>query len=381
MHTPELPEDRWRELVNRLRGSLPRMQDEFVERVAKVAEYSDEAVSLPDLRETAAVSIGLIIDALSGKQHYPRMLHFGSELGTRRARQGLSADAVMSAVRLDFPVIWSTLLEEAEDEDAVLLASRAADVWRVVEDYAHAARSSYIETRSQMAQEEAGVRQKFIAALFGAQGRLQETRERFAKTFEVPSECPYEIAAATGRGAEQLRSMANLPNRRSRIFTYEAEDYVYVFWPEAGSGVRTPDMRAELRSVPCGLAWAGGGLKDLPAAARISAALADLADPLHPGPSTVETDWPRLARTRMDSIGVELGAVLARQLGRLREDERERVKETVECFLRSGSVSAAADELYCHRNTILNRLRRFREMTGLDVTVPVQAARVVVACS
>lgn len=381
MHTSQFTEDRWRQLVHRLRDSLPRMQDEFVERVAQVAEYSEEVVSLPDLRETAAVSIGLIIDALSGQQHYPRMLHFGSELGTRRARQGLSADAVMSAVRLDFPVIWSTLLEEADQEDAVLLASRAADVWRVVEDYAHAARSSYIETRSQMAQEEAGVRQKFIAALFGAQGRLQETRERFAKTFDVPSETPYEIAAATGRAAEQLRSMANLPNRRATIFTYEAEDYVYVFWPESGSGVRTPDVAAELRSVPCGLAWAGGGLKDLPAVARIGAALADLADPQSPGPITVESDWPRLARTRMDAIGVELGAVLSRQLARIREDERDRLKETVECFLRIGSVSAAAEELYCHRNTILNRLRRFREITGLDLTVPVQAARVVVAWS
>ncbi|MPZ29194.1 MAG: hypothetical protein GEV12_23075 [Micromonosporaceae bacterium] len=38
-----------------------------------------------------------------------------------------------------------------------------------------------------------------------------------------------------------------------------------------------------------------------------------------------------------------------------------------------GSVQQVATRLYCHRNTVVNRLRRFAELTGCDVTVPDQA--------
>ncbi len=38
-----------------------------------------------------------------------------------------------------------------------------------------------------------------------------------------------------------------------------------------------------------------------------------------------------------------------------------------------------AQTLFCHRNTVLNRLSRFTELTGLDPTRLVDAASIVVA--
>lgn len=371
--------ERWVELLSRLKLALPRMQEEFLERVADIEEYSVKAVEVIDLRETAASSIALIIEAMSAGNHYPRMRNLGSELGTRRARQGLSAEAVMSAVRWNFPVIWSTLLRESEPGDAPLLASKAEEVWRVVDNYAEAARTSYLETRSRMAQEESHVRQQFIAALFGPEGRLDETRKRFSKTFDVPPDVPYEIAAVKGRAATQLRTVARLPNRSTFVFVHESENYTYIFWPKNRPHSGRANPRNDVESIPCGLAVAEGGLATLPDAARIAGALAELQGTGRARPATVDSDWPRLARVRMDVLGVELGAVLESQLRDLSDDERDKMKETVTSFLSKGSVSAVADELYFHRNTILNRLRRFGELTGLDLTVPQHAARVVIA--
>ena len=53
--------------------------------------------------------------------------------------------------------------------------------------------------------------------------------------------------------------------------------------------------------------------------------------------------------------------------------ERDRLLEAVDAFAATGSVAETARRTFCHRNTVLNRLRRVAECTGLDLTVPEQA--------
>jgi DNA-binding PucR family transcriptional regulator len=45
--------------------------------------------------------------------------------------------------------------------------------------------------------------------------------------------------------------------------------------------------------------------------------------------------------------------------------------DTLAAFLAAdGSPTRAADELYCHRNTVMHRLRRIESVTGRKVTDP-----------
>ena len=62
--------------------------------------------------------------------------------------------------------------------------------------------------------------------------------------------------------------------------------------------------------------------------------------------------------------------------------EMERLLETVQVHLSgSGSVDDTAAALYCHRNTVQQRLNRFAELTGRDPRRPEDAALVVPALS
>ena len=377
---PSTSEERWVLLVTELKGQLPAMQEKFVERVQAIAGYSGDSVAVEELQNSAVVSIGLILNSMAGEEHYPRMVEFATGLGARRARQGVAAEALMSAVRLDFPIIWSTLLRLSTPDDASLMASRAEDVWRVVDDYASAIHSSYLSTRVAMAQQEAGVRQEFISALFSAQGRHAETRERFARAFDVSVDAQYAIAAGKGQCAEALRKLAAFPTRANPLFLHETADYTYVFWPITPSRFDAQDvLPAGLAVIPCGVAQSADGLMGLASAARVAAALSELAKSTDHAPVTVDKHWARLARSRLDETGIDLRALLELQLGNCRAEELERLRETVTCFLLNGNVGVTAETLFCHRNTILNRLRRFKEVTGIDLTVPTEIARVVVA--
>lgn len=378
---PQTGDMRWIDLVTELKGSLSLMQEEFVVRVQGIAGYAGESVTREELQNSAVVSIGLILNSMAGPEHYPLMVEFASGLGDRRAHQGVAAEALMSAVRLDFPIIWSTLLRLSNPGDAPLVASRAEDVWRVVDDYAAAIHSSYLSARVDMAQQEAGVRQEFISALFGAQGRNVETRERFARAFNVGANMPYAIAAGTGQCAGKLRQLAAFPGRSNPVFLHESAEHTYVFWPAVAGMFGTHEANpTELATIPCGLVYAADGLMGLATAARVAAALSELAKPSDLGPVTIDEHWARLARTRLGDAGVDLGSLYEAKLDSCcRAEEIDRLRETVGCFLLNGSVGATAEALFCHRNTILNRLRRFKDITGIDLAVPADAARIVVA--
>ncbi len=383
MHTPsfEVSDRAWAELVSRLRHQAGPMKDKFFVRLTNLPGYAQNLVSAEELDSTAMGSLQLILDCLEHPGSYPDLLKFAEELGARRARQRVPAEALISAVRLDFPVIWATLVELSGPDDAPLLTTRVEEVWKVVDDYAAAAHSSYLAERISMAREEVGVRQDFIAALFGPEGQLPETRSRFASAFDVNPEGRFGIAAAQGNGAAALRQLASFSHRPALAFVHQTGSYTYVFWPEASGmkdtgGVKVP---AAVASLPCGVYGPVNGLAELASAARIAAVLSELVTAADRNPITVGSGWTRLTRHRMSEIGIDLRAAMDSQLDPCRPDERERLKETVLCFLSNGSITETAEQLYCHRNTILNRLKRFKDLSGIDLMKPADAARAVVA--
>ena len=89
--------------------------------------------------------------------------------------------------------------------------------------------------------------------------------------------------------------------------------------------------------------------------------------------------WPCIAHERLGPFlpGLRSHAVAA--IDELPQPDRDRLVDTVLQFCTNGSIKETAETLFCHRNTIVNRLLRFRDLTGLDVTIPVDAARALIA--
>jgi DNA-binding PucR family transcriptional regulator len=98
-----------------------------------------------------------------------------------------------------------------------------------------------------------------------------------------------------------------------------------------------------------------------------------------PGQRTVRDAWGYVAANRLGEYGTVLADTVLGPLKAIAAHERDRLIETVQAFLRSGSVSQTAGELYCHRNTVLNRLARFGQLTGFDPANPQDAATVIAA--
>ncbi|MEA5455755.1 helix-turn-helix domain-containing protein [Sinomonas sp. JGH33] len=379
MHSPATPEAnaRWSELLSALAERSAQMADEFIERVAGIREYGTGLVAAEDVRATAAHTFSLLVSALrAGGTTDDGPLAYARELGARRARSGIPPSSLTSAVRLDFSIIWSHLLELAAEGDAALLASRVESVWHVVDAYAAETHTSYLAERVRMAQEESSVQREFVAQLFGPESLSPDSLTRIGAALRVDPSASFVVAAGSGAAGAVIRALGGGVPGRVRVHVYEAGSAVYGFWQEPRSGSPVP---AGLARVPCGLVRGVSGLAGLRASAAVAAALADEANDDDAGPLELEAAWHRVARRLLEDSGISLAALLDRSLEACRDSERERLEETARTFIANGSVTETAAALYCHRNTILNRLARFHELTGVDLSVPQQAARVLVA--
>ena len=395
MHNFGTPGDsiRWIELVDQLEGRLDKLAQTFTARVREIPEYGESQVTVPEIRDTARETFRRLTHGLRGGEAdngRDGLLAFASDLGSKRARAGIPPESLTSAVRLDFSILWAELLEIAAPDDAGLLASRVDLVWRVVDEFATRTHMSYLTERVRMAQEESSIQREFIARLFNQSTLSTETSAQVGSALGISPDAWCGLVAAGGEAGAGLRAASaqfgSGLQLRHRLFLHESGGTTYLFWPlpapratPRGAPVQVPQLPPSLAGIPCGFVPEVHGLRALPAAARTAESLAALIRPNDSGPLSADAAWARLANQNLQDAGLDLAAQVEEALEECRGGERERLMETVRHFLSTGNITVTAEQLFCHRNTILNRLNRFEELTGIDLTVPSQAARLVVA--
>ncbi|OMQ14054.1 hypothetical protein A7K94_0219330, partial [Modestobacter sp. VKM Ac-2676] len=138
-----------------------------------------------------------------------------------------------------------------------------------------------------------------------------------------------------------------------------------------GGAGELADWLAELAEGPVGLSAVVEGAATIAAAWR----LADTAARTLPaGSRQVVPIDERLPEALLISAPEIADRLVAQTLGRVLElpgDERELLLGTLAAVLAAdGSPTRAADALYCHRNTVMHRLRRIEQLTGRAVADP-----------
>ncbi|MCG2624334.1 helix-turn-helix domain-containing protein [Arthrobacter sp. I2-34] len=374
---------RWNQLLDRL--SVDVLTDAFLDRVLQLEDYRDGALPASEIRRTGAASFQALIESLRPGTDNNRLLaerqNIALEVGVSRARAGIPVESLMTAIRLDFTVLWSELIGLAGPEDAVLLVHRAETVWQVVDSYAAQTQVTYMAERQRMAHEASSVRQGYVAAIFGPATPAPALVERIAGELGLDRTAPLGVAVAAAEDAAALRVVvAQAARRGAEVFTHPLPDALVAFWTlDERAGSPLHEAADRISRLHCGQVERVDGLDGLWEAARIARDLAQLVQPADGGALTLGRAWPRIARLRLTAAGLPIAPEVDTALAGCGRVERERLMEAVQSYLSTGSIAESAARLYCHRNTLMNRLRRFTELTGMDPTVPAQAARLVVA--
>ncbi|NIH72590.1 helix-turn-helix domain-containing protein [Auritidibacter ignavus] len=376
LSTP-IPSDtqRWNNLLEQL--NVDRLTKAFLDKLRTVPEYQEGRLSNTEIAKTAKSTFYALIQHMQGQGNSANLDVKAFDLGVLRARVGIPSSAMMSAIRFDYTILWNAIISLAHADDALLLLRHANYVWQVVDVYAQKAREGHAAEKEQREHHTRLNQQALVTELLEGSGTNNKRTQEILTELNLPTEGELILMSASGHETSSLKKYAidnahlrdsAIPFNRGATFLLLIPGYLW----HIRTGI--PQLREQYR-------WAFLKITDTSELSKATALATELSKIPLSRPNVTRTieDWVALVRARLQGSPLEHALDIDRDLSKATEVESYAVKETVETYLRTGSVQRVADSMYCHRNTVTNRLRKFYDLTGIDVTVPKNAARAVIA--
>ncbi|MFC9061925.1 PucR family transcriptional regulator [Streptomyces sp. NPDC057074] len=367
-----------------LLDDLPDLTDRLValleeqEPAYRTALTKDPSATWQEAHRSLRHSVASLLDPRGARDAARRC---SWRIGDARAEQGLPLDALLHAFRLGGSLVWQRLVEETSrtaPEDVRLLVHVAADVWNFVDEHCTLVADAYRQTEWQLGRRRENRARLLAAGLLDGTSRIADLPEA-AQVLDLPEQGRYVVVAVTGGPSarpDAARAAALPPGTRVHWHAGAEVDYGIVL-TDADDGLPEPHspfpgLRIGVGSPVDGLAAVGDARRLADTALEIcppAGGTVRLADEL---PAALVVSSPELGRALADRV---LGPLL-----RLEAADREVLLDTLTTWLDcDGSAQRAGERLYCHRNTVLNRLRRCEQLTGRSLARPADVVEISLA--
>lgn len=366
-------------LSRALRGCLDDLDglaDRFVAEVQQLEPY--RRVPEAELRSDAERSIELVLRTLGGMPTPKRLDGAWEQIGRQRARASIPSAVLLRAIRLDFRIIWSGMRARIPEDEIEALADYTVHISDVIEEHSARIHQAYIEEAALLARADENERTRLVDALLATDGRDSEVVTQVATALNMDTDARFVVAAAPAARARKLIHAATVLKAQAVPTHLQDIERSVVLIVQLPSRDARPGVRW-FAGVPCVVTPAVCGIVALPASIRIGIEMAQTLTAAAVGPEHAADCWAAVAARRLPELTAALRTEVLPDPQQVTSHELDRVLETVSVFLRLGSVTEVADELFCHRNTVQNRLRRFTQLTGKDLTRPVDSAAVILA--
>ncbi|MEG3627754.1 PucR family transcriptional regulator [Streptomyces poriticola] len=371
-----------------LLDDLPDLTDRLVallqeqEPAYRAAVTGDPTGTWQEVHRSLRHSVASLIDPRSARE---AARNCSWRIGATRAEQGLPLDALLHAFRLGGSLVWQRLVEETSrtaPEDVRLLVHVAADVWNFVDQHCTLVADAYRQVEWQLSRRRENRTRLLAAALLDGTSRIADLPEA-AHALDLPEHGRFAVVAVAGslpaHCAADARAAAVPDSLRVHWHTGADVDYGIVLLgggefpgPAPAPADPAPGVRIGVGSPVDGLAAVGEARRLADTALSIcpdAGGTVRLADQL---PAALVVASPELGRALADRV---LGPLL-----RLEPADRQVLLDTLTTWLAcGGSAQRAGERLYCHRNTVLNRLRRCEQLTGRTLTRPADVVEVSLA--
>lgn len=288
------------------------------------------------------------------------------ETGRRRAEQGLPLESVLHSYRTGGRLIWEALVarDRAGDGDPAALLDAATSVWEVVDSFSTEVAMAYRHAEAERVRRDAQETQALVASLVQGNADDPKVAEQARLRLGLPIEGRYTVVATPLDGEVWARAALSAHRLGSVWSTHEGHSVGLV--PLRGRpGNAATQALAKDAGGPAGLGHCGG-LPAVDEAWSEARLVLSTLPPDHRGAVALEDRIPEALLSRSPELAERL---LDTTLGPLlRVSDADILLDTLRTWLAADrSPSRTAESMYCHRNTVLNRLHRISAVTGVAV--------------
>ncbi|MEO6206174.1 MAG: helix-turn-helix domain-containing protein [Mycobacteriales bacterium] len=287
------------------------------------------------------------------------------ETGHRRAEQSVPLESVLHAYRLGHRVIWEHLVLEARRAGGTtldVLVDAASEVWALVDTYSSQVATAYRTTELEMARHDDRRRDALVDALLEGRGTEWSVTADAAIALGLPEHGRLCVVVVAGTEHARLASDALAVRGMPSAWRTKADREVGIVDLGQTPTAEVVALLTRLGVTSAGLSPEVDDLAQVDVAAR-QAAIAMRSQAL--GVVRLDDVLPgAMLATAPDLAARLVERTLSRVLA-LPSHESSLLIDTLQAWLDcNGSAGQTAVRLYCHRNTVLNRLRRIESLSG-----------------
>ena len=334
--------------------------------------YRSGAIPPDELRQWTGRSISRLLDAVAmPTADVPLTLDVPSRTGARRGRQGVPPSALSRAYYIGGQALSTAFAEWAAAEGLGVQQSTLLinGLWKVVEAHSAAAITALCNAQDQYVDHcSAGY---LLDALLNGDIR-EATVATVARAFALPEQGRYAVIMrqpGPRGGPAHAEDLVPYVRGMRIIWRWHGESAlgVVALGAESPTSLRGclpgPQLyRTGISAAHIGLAALGRDRQQAESAVRTLRG---------PGVAFLEDRLDIAILNACPDLAQELQFHVLAPLLCLEERRRDSLLTTLEAWLAAdGSVAKGAAALYCHRNTVLNRLRRIERLTGRSLSVP-----------
>ena len=184
--------DRWLRLLDSI--DIPALTRRFLDAVRQAPDYSDPPIPWSRIAEDARESFVGLVSALR-QTDQPTLEAIATHVGVTRARAGIPLTSLMTAIRLDFSLLWEELIALGDTEDMGILLRHAALVSETVETYVQQTQHAYLVEERRMAEEVDAERRGLLTELLAGTTVEPARLERIADRLGVGVGWEYSVYA------------------------------------------------------------------------------------------------------------------------------------------------------------------------------------------
>ena len=302
-----------------------------------------------------------------------KAIHIWRATGRRRARQGVPMELVLNAYSLGTRVLWEALLQQRHnaalhiDDHVLLIAGQR--IWAALDVQNATLVESYRRESNRLQRRDLQRQQSLLDGLVegrGADGNFaREVRDVLGVRLDEPVACV--VAHFDGALDEPLRAPEDRLERVGVLSYWHVRGGAY-FGLVPLSTLGVAEVISVLEPAVSGRVGVAAAPEGFAGFARAYQLAARVADTLPRGEHRVVAVTDRLpevllgASPEVTSLLVEeaLGGLLA-QPAPLADLLLETLRALI---LHGGSPTHAAAELFCHRNTVIYRIKQIEALTG-----------------